>query len=130
MGLIILKNPTQEQTDFVRDLSNQYELTEKINKVFYDGTICQYMNMLLYKKFKLPKKVNDMILTWTDTKNLLEKYKTYLDIIILGGLMAYYLEHKVDYYQINQEVLKSFNIQNENQFEYQVDIYCFLKRHL
>lgn len=116
LGFVLLEAATEEQHNYIQELSSQYELSEKINNVFWSGNARTYINLIYGKRAGLSEKLTAMFSCWNYWEMSPEPLLDAVYTIYLSEMLVYYAEHNIDFYQLDKRVLDFFNITNENQF--------------
>ena len=117
-GRILLKTASEEQKQYIQELSNQYEgLSEKILDVFKLGNASNYLSLIYMKKCGFSEETAVKLSSWNTLHLLTAEEKKEVQILYLAEIMAYYEEGLVDFYQIDKEVLSEYQIQTEEQFK-------------
>ena len=118
-GILILKTASDEQKEYVEDLLEGYDdLADKVRGVFYSGIEAPYLGMVYTKKEGFPDTVDSVIGFWNDmdevkNKELLPAHK----IIYLAESLQSFNEGNLEFYQLDKEILSTFNITSEGQFK-------------
>ncbi len=118
IGLDLLRNPTQEQEGFVKDLSEQYENSEKIREIFYSGNAGAYITYTYLKKLKFSEETLSLAGAWNNAAYIPERMRKYLPPLYVAEVLYVYSEKLIDFYQIDQKYLAMFDIYTEDQFVY------------
>lgn len=116
LGFALLESATEEQHNYIKDLSSQYELGEKIYNVFWSGNAHTYLNLIYGKRAGLPEKFTAMFSCWNYWEMAPEPLLDAVYTIYLAEMLVYYTDRQIDFYQLDKRVLDYFNITNENQF--------------
>lgn len=124
-GRILIKTASDEQKQFINELSNQYEgLSEKILDVFRLGNASNYLTLVFLKKIGFNEEFSVMLSTWNTPELVLENEKVIVDVLYMAEMMSYYNEKMVDYYQLDKKVMKKFGITSENQLRTVIKQLC------
>lgn len=118
IGLDLLRNPTQEQEGFVKDLSEQYENSEKLREIFYSGNAGAYVTYTYLKKLKFSEETLSLAGAWNNAAYIPERMRKYLPPLYVAEVLYVYSEKLIDFYQIDQKYLAMFDIYTEDQFVY------------
>ena len=118
IGLDLLRNPTQEQENFIKDLSDQYEDPEKIREIFYSGNAGAYVTYTYLKKLKFSDETLSLAGAWNNSAYIPERMRKYLPPLYVAEVLYAYGEKLIDFYQIDQKYLAMFDIYTEDQFVY------------
>lgn len=118
IGMLLSQTASEEQKQYVTDLSNQYDdMAEKIRDIFKLGVNHNYIGALFLKKLKVQDNVSAVIKSWDMFDETVTEHKQTLENLYLSEMMQWYSEGKIDYYQINESVLKANNISSEEQLK-------------
>lgn len=118
IGLIMLKNASEEQLSYVKELSDQYDEKDKILDLFFSGNSSPRIAMIYSKKIGIPDSFTAIIGFWNNCEYIPANVKTATYIIYIAELLEFYSEGLVEFYQIDKSILKLFNITTETQFKH------------
>ena len=119
LGLSIIENQTEEQRQYMEELSQQYEGDwKKIIDVFNFGNTANYIKRIYAKKFQMPAYATYIISCWNTRRGKLpERLEFAVDILYMAEMMQYYDERIVDFYQVDRKILANYGITDEKQFK-------------
>ncbi|MCR4742182.1 MAG: hypothetical protein K5866_04840 [Treponema sp.] len=115
IGAVLLDNVSKEQVDYINDLSNEYEDTEKILDLFYSGNSNAYISMIYAKKLGFSDLYAALMGNWNNAGYIPEGMESVAYILYLAEFLKFYEEKNIEYYQIDKKVLKLFGIETEEQ---------------
>ncbi len=117
-GRILLATSSDEQKTYIKELSDQYEgMSQKILDIFRLGNASNYLTLVYLRKFGLSEEEAMKLSTWNTLHLLQEKEKPIVSILYLAEMMCYYEEGKLDFYQLDKEILAQYKITDEKQFK-------------
>ena len=119
LGFAILETQTEEQRDYMQELSQQYEEDwKKIIDVFNFGNTANYIKRIYAKKFQMPAFATYIISCWNTRRGKLpERLAFAVDILYMAEMMQFYDEKVVDFYQVDKNILRTYGISDEKQFK-------------
>ena len=118
IGLDLLRNPTQVQEQFIKDLSEQYDNSERIRTIFYDGMVGGFLAFMYMKKLKFSEETLALVSSWNTPNYVPERLQKYMPPLYVAEVLYAYSEHHIDFYQIDSKYLALFDIYTEDQFVY------------
>lgn len=118
IGFELLRNPTQLQEQYVKNLSEQYEESEKIRTVFYSGNACSFISYGYLKKLKFSEETLSIVGGWNNSSFVVERMRKYLPPLYMAEVLFAYSQKQLDFYQIDSKYLAQFDIYTEDQFVY------------
>ncbi len=118
IGLDLLRNPTQVQEQFIKDLSEQYDNSERIRTIFYDGMVGGFLAFMYMKKLKFSEETMALVSSWNTSNYVPERLQKYMPPLYVAEVLYAYSEHHIDFYQIDSKYLALFDIYTEDQFVY------------
>ena len=114
---LLLEVATDEQKEAVKKISDTMENGDKVYNLFlkdFGHSIGCYM---LAQKWGLPQTVAQVIHYHNNPDNAPEEVLQLVYIVYLADILQYYKQKKVEFYQINKNVRKWFNIENKKQLD-------------
>lgn len=118
LGYMFLKTQTKEQSDYMEELAQQFEeYSDKILEVFNYGNSNNYLKRAYLKKMNFEEDVSVVLSCWNNGESVKEDLVPVTDIIYVAEMMQYYDEKKVEFYQVDKNILKKFKIGDEKQFK-------------
>lgn len=121
LGSLLLSNSSEEQRNYIRDLSNQFEDAEKIVDLFYLGSCNQFITMIFTKKNGFMDAFSAILGCWNNNDMYPKPIRDASCIIYLAEIMQAYKEELIEFYQIDKNILSEFNITTEEQFKFLLD---------
>ncbi len=118
IGFELLRNPTQMQEKYIKDLSEQYEESEKIRETFFQGNAGTFITYGYLKKLKFSEETLSLVHGWNNPETASDKIKVYLPPLYIAEVLLAYSENQLDFYQIDPKQLAKFDIYTEDQFVY------------
>lgn len=117
-GYIILNTASDEQKEYVESLLENYDVADKIRDVFYSGIEAGTLGMVYARKVGFPDGAESIFAYWNNhdavkNKSWLPSHK----IIYLAESLQSYDEGKLEYYQLDNKILETFDITSEGQFK-------------
>ncbi len=126
MGLIFLLTASDEQKQYVKDLCSQYEnIGDEIMEFFEIGNAGNFISLVYAKHFKMPSSTYDIFAKWNFLETYVDKYdnpnRSDYELLYLAEMLGFYQDDVAEYYQINKQILKDFNISSESQLKYIIE---------
>ena len=116
---LLIETANKEQKDYIQELSSQYEgMSNKIQDLFNIGYAGNYLKLVYAKKIGLPEKTANILNHWNNIEKSEDYEKPLVQILYAAEMLQYYSEEKVEFYQMNPEILAEFNIITEEQLKY------------
>lgn len=116
MGHLFLDCSGEDQSKYVRDLSSEYEEADKIVDMFYSGSCDPRIAMIYSKKIGLRDDYAGILGCWNNLELASKKINYACKLLYLAQMFTGYSEKKLDFYQIDKDILSSFGIGSEFQF--------------
>ena len=109
-------------TDIQRNKINEDSRVNAISDValemFYNERCHCKAGSLLATSWGFSECVSEIIRYHNAPERAPEAYKDIVNYVYLADIIQYYIERKVEYYQLNQNVLKYFGIDSEGKLDY------------
>ena len=115
IGAILLDNVSKEQVDYINELSNEFEDTDKILDLFYSGNSNAYISMIYAKKLGFSDLYAALMGNWNNAGYIPEGMESVGQIIYFAEFLKFYEEKVIEFYQIDKKILKVFGITTEEQ---------------
>jgi len=117
-GRVLLSSASEEQKSYIKELSDQYEgMSQKILDIFRLGNASNYLTLVYLRKFGFSEEEAIKLSTWNTMHLLMEEEKPIVSILYVAEMMCYYEEGKLDFYQLDKEILSKYKITDEKQFK-------------
>lgn len=116
LGFILLNCASEEQRNYIDELSKNYETPEKVSDIFWNGNAQSYLNLIYTKRAGFPDDLSGIIATWNYWEMAPENYLEAIYTVYLAEMLQFYVEKGIEFYQIDKRVLDYFEITSENQF--------------
>lgn len=122
LGYLMLGTMSDEQEKKIQEISNGYpQLDNQIIDIFKSGITSGLLLFEFAKKINFPEEIAGLLVGWNCIRFAPKFCHNNLYVIYLAETMSYYSEGLIDFYQIDKEILKKFNIETEKQFIYVKD---------
>ena len=121
IGLVMIKTATPEQTQYVDDLLKNYDVAQQIKDIFYRGITADYIGMVFAKKEGFPSIVSSVFGFWNNIESIDLDNLANHKVIYFAEMLQCYDEGRIEFYQLDKEILKEFNITAEVQFTHILD---------
>lgn len=122
LGYLMLGTMSDEQEKKIQEISNGYpQLDNQIIDIFKSGITSGLLLFEFAKKINFPEEIASLLVGWNCIRFAPKFCHNNLYVIYLAETMSYYSEGLIDFYQIDKEILKKFNIETEKQFIYVKD---------
>lgn len=116
---ILIETANTEQKNYIVELSNQYDgMSDKIQDLFKLGYAGNYLKLVYAKKLGLAEEIADILNNWNNIENATDSEKPLIELLYTAEMLQAYSEEKIDFYQIDSNILAQFNITTEEQFKY------------
>lgn len=116
IGRIMYTTASQNEISIVEDFCTQERFQLSVLEAIKSGFNHSYMGSLICKKFSLPQNIYNAVLYHHDPLYSPREHSKAVAIIYIADMMARYMEHSVDFYQIDRTILRQFNIITEEKF--------------
>ena len=117
-GRVLLSTASEEQKSYIKELSDQYEgKSQKILDIFKLGNTSNYLTLVYFRKFGFSEETALKLSTWNTLHLLNEEERPIVSILYLAEMMCYYEEGKLDFYQLDKDILARYKITDEKQFK-------------
>lgn len=118
IGLIFLNTASDEQKEYVKELCNQYDnIGDEILEFFEIGNAGNFISLVYAKSLKMPEYIYNVFSKWNYVE-FFDKNRPDFEILYLAQMLGFYEDKIAEYYQIDQTVLKDFQITSESQLKY------------
>ena len=118
LGYMFLLTETKEQSSYMKELAEQFEeYSEKILDVFNFGNSNNYLKRAYIKKMNFEEECAVILSCWNNSEKVPEELVPIIHVLYIAEMMQYYDEKQVDFYQVDKDILKKFNITDEKQFK-------------
>ncbi|MBR5401996.1 MAG: HDOD domain-containing protein [Treponema sp.] len=115
---LCLKAASDEQKDKVKKLASTLDESGRLYELFINDFGHSRGCYMLVQKWGLPEKISQVILFHNNPSFTDEQFKPLVYIIYLADILQYYNNSQTDFYQINKDVLKFFNIDSKAKLDY------------
>ena len=117
LGAVLLAGASKNQTDYITELSMQYsEYGENILDMFMHRNAATYLSLVAAKRYGFDTTISYDLVGWNGLSIVPEKDKNRLAILHVAECIDFYSRGMVDFYQIDRDALKMFDIVDECQF--------------
>ena len=117
MGAVLLAGASKNQIDYITELSSQYtEHGENILDMFMHRNASTYLSLVASKRYGFDTPVCYDLVGWNGLSMVPEKNKKRVGILHLAETIDFYSRGMIDFYQIDKDALKMFNIVDERQY--------------
>ena len=118
LGAIFLATASHEQLEYITELSRQYDdYGDNILDMFRYGNAATFLTMVVAKRFGFERDTCNKLVSWNGLALVPDFSISEVSILHLAESLQYYDEGMIDYYQIDKNVRKAFNLSNESQFK-------------
>jgi len=115
---LLIEVATPAQKEEVLEDCLKLGIPEAIIELFYKENYLYKCGNLISENWGLPPLINDVFANLYEIKNATATTKEILGYLYLADVILCYKNKRVDYYQINQDILGSFGIDSETKFNY------------
>ena len=117
LGAVLIAGASKNQLDYITELSKQYpEYGDKILDMFMHRNASTYLSMIAARRYGLDLPVCYDLVGWNGLRLVPEKDKARVGILHVAETIDFYSRGMVDFYQVDKDALKMFNIVDEQQF--------------
>ncbi len=116
LGLVLLESATEEQRNYMKEFTAQYEFADKLCDVFWGGNSHNYINLIYAKRLGFSDDFACKISYWNYWEMAPEKFLNAIYTVYISEMIQHYTERQIDYYQVDKRALDYFGIKNESQF--------------
>ena len=117
MGAILLAGASKNQIDYIKELSSQYtEYGDNILDMFLHRNAATYLSLVASRRYGFDSAVSFDLVGWNGLALVPEKDKKRVGILHIAETIDFYSRGMIDFYQIDRDSLKMFNIVDENQY--------------
>lgn len=117
LGAVLLAGASKNQIDYITELSKQYtEHGDNILDMFMHRNAATYLSFVASKRYGFDTCVCQDLVGWNGLSMVPEKDKKKLSILHIAETIDFYSRGMVDFYQIDRDALKMFNIVDERQY--------------
>ena len=100
----------------------EQNIGDEIMEFFEIGNAGNFISLVYAKHFKFPSSTYDVFAKWNFLETYVDKYdnpnRSDYELLYLAEMLGFYQDDITEYYQINKQVLKDFNISSESQLKY------------
>ncbi len=114
---LFLEVATEEQKQRVKNLTKNIEDGDRLYELFLEDFGHNSGCYMLAQKWGLPEKIAQVINYHNKPDSAPEEIKDIVYIVYLADILQYYKINQVEFYQINQNVLKNFRIETKEQLD-------------
>ena len=115
---LFLQVATDEQKEKIKKLADSLDQSGRLYDLFIKDFGHNRGCYMLAEKWGLPEKISHTILFHNNPVYAPDDFKPIVYIVYLADILQYYQDGKVEFYQINQDVLNSFNITSKHKLNY------------
>ena len=118
MGGYLIASASEAQLTYITELSQQYtEYGSNILDMFLHGNASTYLSMIASRKYGFDTNVTYDLVSWNGLARVPEKEKKRVYVLHLAEICDFYDRGIVDFYQIDKQVRKDFELETEAQFK-------------
>ncbi len=117
MGKIIFENAKPGYLDSIKNICISKGISPELFEKIVSGVNHGEIGARIAEKWNFPKSLIDVIRYHHSPENAPSENKKLVSIVNLADSISYYQEELLDFYQIDQNVLKLFDLTDEDEFE-------------
>ena len=115
---VFLSVITDMQRNKINEDSRVNAISDVALEMFYNERCHCKAGSLLAASWGFSECVTEIIRYHNAPERISEAYKDIINYVYLADIVQYYIERKVEYYQLNQNVLHYFGIDSEGKLDY------------
>ena len=116
MGKIVFENEHPAYLESIRSICTAKGISPEIFEKIVSGVNHGEIGARIAEKWNFPKNLVDVIRFHHSPENAPAEEKVLVSLVNLADSICHYQEHELEYYQIDPEVLATFNINSEAGF--------------
>jgi len=118
LGGFLIANASENQISYITELSQQYtEYGDKILDMFLHRNASTYLTMVAARNYGFDMNTCYDLVGWNGLARVPDHAKKRVGILHLAEMCEFYDRGIVDFYQIDKEVRRDFNLENEAEFK-------------
>ena len=118
LGGFLIAGASENQISYITELSQQYaEYGDNILDMFLHRNASTYLTMVAARNFGFNLNVSYDLVGWNGLSRVPDEAKKRVGILHLAEMCEFYDRGIVDFYQVDKQVRKDFDIQTEAQFK-------------
>ena len=122
MGGFLIASASEAQFAYITELSQQYtEYGDTILDMFLHRNASTYLTMVAARNFGFDLPVCYDLVGWNGLSRVPEESKRRVGILHLAEMCEFYDRGIVDFYQVDKQVRKDFELENEEQFKFLIE---------
>lgn len=118
---IFQKVATPDQIEFIEHKSVLKKIPNQVLQMFYSGKCHSKSGSMLSEAWGLPSEITDVIRFHNNPSHAYDSCWETTAYVYLADIIQYYKVKKVEFYQLNKEILDYFGIDSETKLNYIVD---------
>jgi len=119
VGGFLIASASENQLSYITELSQQYiEYGDKILDMFMHRNASTYLTMVAARNYGFDMNICYDLVGWNGLARVPENAKKRVGILHLAEMCEFYDRGTADFYQVDKQVRKDFEIETEAQFKY------------
>lgn len=117
IGKIVFSSLYPEILKKIEEARKEHNIPEKVYNLILSGQNHPDIGAALAEKWNFPPSLVQSIKYHHQPENAPEEYRLLTSVVCFADLVIHYLDHDIEFYQINPNLLTLFNINDEVQLE-------------
>lgn len=117
MGKIVYESAHPDFLENIKKVCISKGITAELFEKILSGVNHGEIGARIAEKWNFPETIIAVIRYHHSPENCPMAYKKLTSTILIADLMTHYMNHEIEYYQIDHEILDSLNIKTEEQFQ-------------
>lgn len=113
---ILIQNASDEQKKAIEQCCRELNFEDKVQDCFYANEMYNKGGVKYFEQLNFPKKICSAVDYHNNPDSAPTEFEKLIAVIYLADAFQYYEKNIIDYCQINETVLKLFNIDSEEKF--------------
>lgn len=115
---LLLDVASDEVKDKIEKQIQTFKNTKAVSQMFYNDSLHNRSGFKVLKQWDICDKICQIVQFHNQPDRVPEEYKKLVFIVYLADVIQHYIDGEIEFYQINNSVKKSFNINSEEELKF------------